>query len=135
MAGIGRFFVVFYKALEQIAIAGLLLTKCRQRRLALCRDAIAPALRLFEGGLGLLIGLPKLSQSRTDGLRVNLSHDFANQLFLSAQCAVRTYSFRLANLLDQVIVGLDAGEFFIANRLRRPDKETVEEPEETAEAA
>jgi ABC-type uncharacterized transport system permease subunit len=38
-------------------------------------------------------------------------------------------------LQGAILIFAVAGEFFIANRLRRPDKATVEEPEETAEAA
>lgn len=38
-------------------------------------------------------------------------------------------------LQGAILIFAVAGEFFIANRLRRPDKPTVEEPEETAEAA
>jgi len=38
-------------------------------------------------------------------------------------------------LQGAILIFAVAGEFFIANRLRRPDKAPVEEPEESAEAA
>ena len=111
-----RAFVAFDVAVELSARAAGLSIKCLQGSVAFGRQAVAPSLRSFENRFVMSIRLPEHNERRADGFGIDISHDFANQLFLPSQCPMRRYSPGFTNLFNQVFVRLDRVKLLIAKQ-------------------
>ncbi len=66
--------------------------ECPQRLVALCYEAVAPALGIGENSFLMPIIGPKSCKQCMDGLRVDIAHEFANVLPLSTLRLVRLHS-------------------------------------------
>ena len=88
--------------------------ECLQARLTLPRNAVAPLLGGGKGAFRLQIVGAQCTQIGANGFGIDISHQFANQLFLPSQCAVRAYGPGIANRLGKAVVQLQFPQFHVA---------------------